>query len=144
MQFSITVLLSFIPAFIGASPATTFPLSEWKEYHCLTLDKYLTEVPPCSVNCLRLGLDGYRDGCAPDDFVCHCAHTQAIDDLLVPCITGANSPNATCTDADIGQLQSVVTNLCAFYNATQTTNQIRGTLAFESGKSNDKAGKQIQ
>ncbi|KAF2236258.1 hypothetical protein EV356DRAFT_513180 [Viridothelium virens] len=119
MHFSALSLLTLIPSLSCAAPASQFNRTEWQEYHCLTLERYLTKIaPPCAVNCLSLGLGGGRDGCPPDDHVCHCAHTQAADDIIFPCISTPGGVNATCNSAEIDQAVSIVNNLCTFYNAT--------------------------
>ena len=71
--------------------------------------------------------------------VCHCQNTQILIDVssvyirsfhqqvcdsdrlpqrLIPCIEDPSSPNATCTDAQIGTQIGIVGDLCTFFNAT--------------------------
>lgn len=45
---------------VDSAVPTKFTKEQWKYYHCLTLEKYLTEqIVPCTYNCLAYILDGH-------------------------------------------------------------------------------------
>lgn len=63
MKFTlITAVVALAVGVVKSAPPKTFmgfPLSVWKKYHCLTLERYLdTIAEPCARNCLELILDG--------------------------------------------------------------------------------------
>ena len=48
------------------------------KYKCLTLDTYTNWNPSCATSCFDQNLGGSKDGCAPDDFRCHCVRAASI------------------------------------------------------------------
>ncbi|KAI9683066.1 MAG: hypothetical protein M1820_010928 [Bogoriella megaspora] len=83
-----------------------------RDYAGMTAEKFAGMIPPCAVYCDYKTLAG--DGCAIDDFVCHCTQkTQIIADIIVPCLA-----NSTCTGIDIGAFAATVDDTCAYYNST--------------------------
>lgn len=92
MKTTVAVALSALVASVAAKPATQFTKAQWEKYHCLTLEKYIPWTPPCVHNCLMLGLTDHRDGCAPDDHVCHCKHTWRADEVSIRTAIYANFP----------------------------------------------------
>lgn len=72
-------LTLLLPALATAASIPT--IQQYQEYKCLTLNEFEAKNPSCAKNCEDLALRYGLDGCAPDDFVCHCAHTQKIADV---------------------------------------------------------------
>ncbi|KAK3077780.1 hypothetical protein LTS18_009331 [Coniosporium uncinatum] len=122
-------MLSFIsavlalPLLASAAPAlderAVFPLSTWSKYHCLTLTEFEKRIPQCAVYCEEYTFRSGRDGCAPDDFPCHCKRSQIVSDIIEPCIFPWLNHTATCTTDELRQLQGLVTDSCTFFNATK-------------------------
>lgn len=63
---------------------------------------------PCDYSTLS------EDGCALDDFECHCVEkTGIIAEIIVPCLA-----QSSCAPIDIGAFAGTVDDVCAYYNAT--------------------------
>ncbi|KAJ9625631.1 hypothetical protein H2203_004390 [Taxawa tesnikishii (nom. ined.)] len=121
------ITLSLLPFFAAALPQAAdydtstpvFSAEVWHKYHCLTVDKFEALIPKCSWACEDLALRHGLDGCSPNDFKCHCSHSQRFSDIIEPCIFPGQSVNATCSVEELrGGVQPVVTELCNFFNAT--------------------------
>ncbi|KAI9688274.1 MAG: hypothetical protein M1820_010302 [Bogoriella megaspora] len=97
---------------VSAAAAVATNCSAVNNYAGTTAEKFAGQIPPCAVECDYKTLAG--DGCALDDFYCHCVEkTQIIADIIVPCLA-----NSTCTGQDIGAFAAIVDDVCLYYNAT--------------------------
>ncbi|KAF2120112.1 hypothetical protein BDV96DRAFT_485845 [Lophiotrema nucula] len=93
---------------------------QWKKYRCLSEDKLIKRLPACLTDCQKNA--DRSDGCAIDDFACHCINYNVYSDLsssLNPCaFPPALGGSGTCTLAELGQARPIVSDMCNFFNAT--------------------------
>ncbi|KAF2008945.1 hypothetical protein BU24DRAFT_474359 [Aaosphaeria arxii CBS 175.79] len=89
----------------------------WDKYVCLTNKKFIERVPDCLKKCQSDAAK--KDGCAEDDFACHCVNTQAFSDLVEPCAFPPElGGHGTCTTDELGPVRGIITDLCNFFNAS--------------------------
>ncbi|RMZ66466.1 hypothetical protein GMOD_00001802 [Pyrenophora seminiperda CCB06] len=132
MQISqVAAILSFSAA---ASAAVTFNLTQaykegnWEKYHCLNNEKAKSWLPKCLHTCQDSA--NMADGCAPDDFACHCinysVYTNTLSNafkLIEPCaFPPAKGGKGTCTSDELKAARPVVQDMCNFFNATLYAN----------------------
>ncbi|KAF1834750.1 hypothetical protein BDW02DRAFT_497573 [Decorospora gaudefroyi] len=89
----------------------------WKKYRCLDNAKLSSWLPTCLHACQAEA--NSKDGCAPDDFACHCVNYTVYSDLIEPCaFPPALGGSGTCTLAELGQARPIISDMCNFFNAT--------------------------
>jgi hypothetical protein len=69
-------------------------------YACLKESQLDAKIPDCAKSCQQMAI--HQDGCTDyEDVACHCLATNAIGDLLGPCLA-----NSTCTTDELtGKVQ---------------------------------------
>ena len=76
--------------------------------------------PECLRQCQRDA--NANDGCAYNDFACHCANYDVYSPLVENCAFPPSlGGTGTCTLEELGEARVVVTDLCNFFNATLYT-----------------------
>ncbi|KAH6621731.1 hypothetical protein C7974DRAFT_314852 [Boeremia exigua] len=126
MRFSILVVLS------AASLATaqlTYNLTQalapgnFKKYRCLDNDKLLALMPPVTAKCLKTCQIAANkgDGCAENDFACHCVNYNTYSDLIEPCafaLPANPAINPPCDTNALIAARPIIQDMCNFFNAT--------------------------
>ena len=110
MKFS----LFSLTAFAGAVLAQNASQPQINFCQVTTLDQYVNLAPTCAHYCERLALGS--DGCAPDDFLCHCANAWEVAVIIQDCIF--NPAYSNCTTAEVDQFGAIYYGLCGFWNST--------------------------
>ncbi|KAI2482132.1 CFEM domain containing protein [Pyrenophora tritici-repentis] len=121
MRFSqITAILSITAV---ASAQVTFNLTKaykkgnWDKYHCLDAVKVKTWIPKCLHECQDKA--NRADGCAFNDYACHCINNSVYSKLIEPCAFPASmGGKGTCKMADLRVARPIVQDICNFFNAT--------------------------
>ncbi|XPS95476.1 hypothetical protein M3J09_004766 [Ascochyta lentis] len=87
------------------------------KYRCLDNDKLLALMPPTTAQCLKKCqlAANKADGCAENDFACHCVNYTTYSNLVEPC---AFPPSGSCTFELLGPARPVIQDMCNFFNAT--------------------------
>ncbi|KAH7061987.1 hypothetical protein BKA63DRAFT_527211 [Paraphoma chrysanthemicola] len=120
MRACISTLLAFSAV---ASAQLTYNITQayvrgnWEKYRCLNNTKLSSWLPSCLHSCQDEA--NARDGCAPDDFACHCVNYSVYSDLIEPCaFPAALGGTGTCTLAELGVARPIINDMCNFFNAT--------------------------
>ncbi|KAG9190811.1 hypothetical protein G6011_08899 [Alternaria panax] len=121
MRFAqITTLLSVAAA---ASAQYTFNITQaekagnMEKYKCLDNKKLSKWMPKCLHQCQEVA--NKKDGCAPDDFTCHCINYSVYSALIEPCaFPAALGGKGTCSLEELGKARPIVQDMCNFFNAT--------------------------
>ncbi|KAF2829180.1 hypothetical protein CC86DRAFT_345707 [Ophiobolus disseminans] len=120
MRFSVPTVLSLAAL---STAQYTYNLTQaltsgnFQKYQCLDNAKLSSWLPTCLHSCQAAA--NAADGCAPDDFACHCINYTVYSDLIEPCaFPAALGGNGTCTLAELGIARPVINNMCNFFNAT--------------------------
>ncbi|KAF2683287.1 hypothetical protein K458DRAFT_340235 [Lentithecium fluviatile CBS 122367] len=121
MKFFPLVLLA---VFSLASAQRTYNITSaledcnWDKYKCLTTATWLPQIPECLRNCTIEA--NQLDGCAYDDFACHCINYQKYSDVVEPCALPPEfgGRGGGCDAAELSVAQPLVTDMCNFFNAT--------------------------
>ncbi|KAF1843133.1 uncharacterized protein K460DRAFT_356900 [Cucurbitaria berberidis CBS 394.84] len=94
-----------------------FTPGNWEKYRCLDNAKLSLWLPSCLSECQKKA--NAEDGCAFDDFACHCVNYNAYSDLIEPCAFPASQGGqGNCTLAELGQARPIIADMCNFFNAT--------------------------
>ncbi|KNG48427.1 hypothetical protein DDE82_002125 [Stemphylium lycopersici] len=88
-----------------------------EKYCCLDNAKLSSQLPECLHECQVKANNA--DGCAPDDFVCHCVNYTVYSDLIEPCaFPAALGGQGTCTLEELAKARPIINDMCNFFNAT--------------------------
>ncbi|KAF1961028.1 hypothetical protein CC80DRAFT_581016 [Byssothecium circinans] len=99
--------------------------TQFKKYKCLTTEDWLPKIPECLHDCTIEA--NKADGCAYDDFACHCANYEQYSNALVnneqiiePCVLPpeVGGRGGGCNFQELSVAQPIVTDMCNFFNAT--------------------------
>ncbi|OCK81036.1 hypothetical protein K432DRAFT_381686 [Lepidopterella palustris CBS 459.81] len=74
--------------------------------------QYAAQIPQCSETCDQYGIR--KVGCGLTDYACHCANSNALKAVVVPCL----QHNSTCTPSELTQFATLVGEICAALNTT--------------------------
>ncbi|KAI4696778.1 uncharacterized protein J4E88_000956 [Alternaria novae-zelandiae] len=121
MRFSqIATLLSVAAA---ASAQYTYNITQaekagnMEKYKCLDNKKLSKWMPKCLHQCQEKA--NHADGCAPDDFTCHCINYSVYSAAIEPCaFPAALGGKGTCSFEELGKARPIVQDMCNFFNAT--------------------------
>ncbi|KAF2127849.1 hypothetical protein P153DRAFT_295060 [Dothidotthia symphoricarpi CBS 119687] len=112
-----------------ASAQLTYNLTQalqpgnFAKYHCLDNDKLMALMPPVTAQCLaECQLAANKgDGCAENDFACHCVNYYAYSSLIEPCafaLPANPETNPPCDQNALFAARPIIQDLCNFFNAT--------------------------
>ncbi|KAJ4405884.1 hypothetical protein N0V91_004993 [Didymella pomorum] len=126
MRFS-TIAIALSAATL-ASAQLTFNITQalkpgnFAKYRCLNNDKLLALMPPTTADCLKecQVAANKADGCAENDFACHCVNYNTYSDAIEPCAFALpQGPRKdTCTVDVVLAARPIISDLCNFFNAT--------------------------
>ncbi|KAF2721198.1 hypothetical protein K431DRAFT_268991 [Polychaeton citri CBS 116435] len=109
-----------------ASAALTYNLTQanapgnLKKYHCWNTLDVLARVPTCTCIWKAQKYANNHDGCAYDDYTCHCANYQVYSDIIEPLVFPPSlGGKGTCTLDELSKARPVLNDMCNFFNATQ-------------------------
>ncbi|OCL01813.1 hypothetical protein AOQ84DRAFT_383318 [Glonium stellatum] len=74
--------------------------------------QYAAQIPSCAETCDKAGIE--KAHCGLTDYACHCANSNTIKAVVVPCL----QQNSTCTASDLTQFATLVGKICAALNTT--------------------------
>ncbi|EUC28446.1 hypothetical protein COCCADRAFT_109128 [Bipolaris zeicola 26-R-13] len=88
------------------------------KYRCLNNNKLKGWLPSCIYECQVQA--SMLDGCAAEDFACHCVnHYKYSKKLIEPCtVPPGLGGTGHCTVNDLYNARPVIDEMCNFYNAT--------------------------
>ncbi|KAF2621941.1 hypothetical protein BU25DRAFT_219171 [Macroventuria anomochaeta] len=86
-------------------------------------DKLLALMPPVTAKCLKSCqiAANKADGCAENDFTCHCVNYNTYSNLIEPCAFALpNNPatNPPCDQNALIAARPIIQDMCNFFNAT--------------------------
>ncbi|OAL48136.1 hypothetical protein IQ07DRAFT_622658 [Pyrenochaeta sp. DS3sAY3a] len=116
----ITSVSSLSTAQLTYNVTQAFQPGNWEKYNCIDNAKLSSWLPSCLHQCQA---DANKaDGCAEDDFVCHCVNYTEYSNLIEPCAFPPElGGHGTCTVEELGKARPVINDLCNFLNATLYT-----------------------
>ncbi|KAI6849796.1 hypothetical protein KC332_g1070 [Hortaea werneckii] len=119
LSLAVAASISLSEALIYNKTAAYAP-GNYEKYKCITTEDINDMFPACLRQCQRDA--NSQDGCAYNDFACHCANYDVYSPLVEECAFPPElGGTGNCTLPELGQARQVVTDLCNFFNATGYT-----------------------
>ncbi|CAG5182500.1 uncharacterized protein ALTATR162_LOCUS10191 [Alternaria atra] len=121
MRFTqIATLLSVAAA---ASAQYTYNITQaekagnMEKYKCLDNKKLSSWMPKCVHECQEYA--NKHDGCAFDDFTCHCINSSVYSSKIESCaFPPDHGGKGTCSSEELLKARPIVEDMCNFFNAT--------------------------
>ncbi|KAI6828980.1 hypothetical protein KC340_g8844 [Hortaea werneckii] len=119
LSLAVAASISLSEALIYNKTAAYAP-GQYEKYKCITTEDINDMFPACLRQCQRDA--NSQDGCAYNDFACHCANYDVYSPIVENCAFPPElGGTGNCTLPELGQARTVVTDLCNFFNATGYT-----------------------
>ncbi|OQO12440.1 hypothetical protein B0A48_03082 [Cryoendolithus antarcticus] len=125
MKFT-SIVVALAAAFPAISEALIFNKTQayatgnLEKYRCLDTLHWVKKLPTCLKQCqidANLG-----DGCAYDDFACHCANYDSYSPIIEKCAFPPQlGGTGSCSLQELGGVRPLVNDMCNFFNATGYT-----------------------
>jgi len=109
MRFTTATLFALVAAQTYASTSISFSPSSTSSAAAATSSV------SCSDGCAQVGADAL--GCDLYDYACECKQFDAMYSIVIPCL----ETNSTCSAAEVTDLKTRVTSLCAQFSAPNGT-----------------------